>query len=47
MRVKRELYDEIAADAGGDWKALREQLGAGMLVDINRLLVETEAPAAG
>ena len=47
MRVKRELYDEIAADAGGDWKALREQLGAGMLVDMNRLLVETEAPVAG
>lgn len=38
VRVKRALYDEIVADEGGDWKALRQQLG-GMFVDLGRLLV--------
>ncbi|MGZ5130280.1 MAG: CpXC domain-containing protein [Caldimonas sp.] len=41
VRASRKLYDEIAADEGGEWKPLRGQLG-GMLVDLERLLV---APA--
>ncbi|MGZ5241058.1 MAG: hypothetical protein ACXWCN_13120, partial [Caldimonas sp.] len=41
VRANRKLYDEIAADEGGEWKPLRGQLG-GMLVDLERLLV---APA--
>ena len=45
MHASRKLYDQIAADDGGDWAALREQLSAGMFVDLNRLLVEAE-PAA-
>ena len=45
MHVSRKLYDQIAADEGGDWAELRAQLDAGMFVDLNRLLVEAE-PAA-
>ena len=42
MHASRKLYEQIAADEGGDWAPLREQLGAGMFVDLARLLVETE-----
>jgi hypothetical protein len=45
VRVKRALYDEIAADDGGDWLPLRKQLG-GMFVDVGRLLVVPEAAPA-
>lgn len=40
IRASRKLYDEIAADEGGEWKPLREQLG-GMFVDLERLLLAT------
>ena len=42
MHASRQLYDQIAADEGGDWAPLREQLAAGMFVDLNRLLVASE-----
>ena len=46
IRAGRALYDEIAADASGDWAPLRAQL-AGMYVDLGRLLVvPAEAPLA-
>jgi hypothetical protein len=38
LRVPRSMYDEIAADAT-DWQALRDELSAGLFVDMNRLLV--------
>ena len=40
LRVPRSMYDEIAADSAG-WQALREELSAGLFVDMNRLLVST------
>jgi CpXC protein len=46
LRIRRALYDELAADADGDWAALRAQLGAGPFVDLNRLLVVTVPAAA-
>jgi hypothetical protein len=46
VNVPRSLYDEIAADAAGGWKALRKELASGAFVDIHRLLVEpAEEPA--
>jgi len=45
LRVPRALLDEI--DAEPDWAVLREQLSAGMFVDMLRLIVEpTPATAA-
>ena len=41
LRVPRELYDGIAADAEG-WGALRAELDANYFVDLSRLLSETE-----
>ena len=38
LKVPRKLYDDIAADEQG-WHALREELSAGLFVDMNRLLV--------
>jgi hypothetical protein len=45
MRASRQLYAEIAADAGGEWQRLREQLG-GMFVDLERLFIASEAAPA-
>jgi hypothetical protein len=39
LHIRRAAYDEIAADADGDWAALRGQIGAGAFVDLNRLLL--------
>jgi hypothetical protein len=45
LRVPRALCDDIAADPAG-WQALRDDLSAGLFVDMNRLLVASaEAPA--
>ena len=45
LSVERAAYDEIAADAGGDWAELRADLGSGAAyVDMNRLII-TAAPA--
>jgi endogenous inhibitor of DNA gyrase (YacG/DUF329 family) len=38
LKVPRKLYDDIIADEPG-WHALREELSAGLFVDMNRLLV--------
>lgn len=47
VRVSRRLYDEIAADAGGEWSALRGELTRGLFVDLSRLLLGSgEAEAA-
>ncbi len=40
LRVPRSLYDEIAADTT-DWQALRDELSAGLFVDMNRQLLPT------
>jgi hypothetical protein len=42
MRVKRALYDQIAADEDGAWADLRADISAGYFVDLNRLTI---APA--
>lgn len=42
MQVERSLYDQIAADEAGDWGELRDEIGAGYFVDINRMLIEPE-----
>jgi CpXC motif protein len=51
MRVARSLYDQIAADADGAWEDLRDELSAGLFVDVNRLLmaesVDESAARAG
>jgi hypothetical protein len=39
LRVARAVYDEIAADEGGDWADARASLDAGLFVDLNRLLI--------
>jgi hypothetical protein len=39
IRVKRSLYDLIAADEAGDWSALRSDFTEGMFVDLNRLTI--------
>jgi hypothetical protein len=41
LRVPMALYNEIAAN-DTDWKPLREQLSAGLYVDIQRLLLVEE-----
>jgi hypothetical protein len=46
LRVRRPAYDEIAADADGEWAALRAQIGAGAFVDLYRLLVAPADAAA-
>ena len=38
LKAPRKLYDDIAANQEG-WQALREELSAGLFVDMNRLLV--------
>jgi CpXC protein len=47
IRVPRSLLDEINADP--EWQPLRDQLGAGLFVDMLRLIIEPMAttPAAG
>lgn len=45
IKVKRGLYDEIAADEGDAWAPLRSRLD-GLFVDMNRLLVVPAAAAA-
>ncbi|MCE9603730.1 MAG: CpXC domain-containing protein [Planctomycetia bacterium] len=42
MQVPRSLYDEITADVEG-WGALRSQFDGALYVDMNRLLIETDA----
>lgn len=37
--LDRSVYDEIAADADGDWGELREGVTAGWWVDLNRLML--------
>lgn len=39
MRVARTVYDQIAADKEGAWEELREEVSAGLFVDLNRLLL--------
>jgi hypothetical protein len=39
VRVKRALYEQIAADEDGAWAPLRAELSEGSFVDMNRLLV--------
>jgi hypothetical protein len=39
LQVERSLYDEIAADADGDWAALRIDLARSTYVDLNRLMM--------
>ena len=46
MKVARSLYDQIAADADGDWEELREEVSAGYFVDINRLMMAPASSAA-
>jgi hypothetical protein len=41
LKVRRALYDEIAADADGEWAPLRTEMSAGSFVDMNRMLVVT------
>jgi hypothetical protein len=46
LRVPKEVCDAIAADPAG-WQALRDEIAAGLFVDMNRLLVaaaETHVP---
>jgi endogenous inhibitor of DNA gyrase (YacG/DUF329 family) len=38
LKVPRQLYDDIAANEEG-WRSLREELSAGLFVDMNRLMV--------
>ena len=45
MRVARSLYDQIAADADGAWEELRDELTAGLFVDLNRLMLPVAEPA--
>src|SRR5262249_49312311 len=37
LRVPRKLYDDVAANEEG-WRALRQELSAGLFVDMNRLI---------
>lgn len=39
LSVAREMYDEIAGDPQDDWAELRSDLGSGLHVDLNRLLL--------
>jgi hypothetical protein len=39
LKVQRALYDQIAADADGEWAPLRAEMSAGSFVDMNRMLV--------
>ncbi len=43
LSVARSLYEDIAADADGAWAPLRESVGAGLYVDINRWLLPQPA----
>ena len=45
LEVPWEVFAEIDTDTAA-WAALREQLSAGLYVDMNRLLVPAPAPAA-
>lgn len=45
IAVPRELYDGIAADRGPAWTEARAELGAGVFVDINRILVPADEAA--
>jgi hypothetical protein len=40
LKVPRQVYDDIAADDEG-WQSLRQELSAGLFVDMNRLLITT------
>ncbi|MBX3605417.1 MAG: CpXC domain-containing protein [Piscinibacter sp.] len=42
LEVPRQAFDDIAADASGAWAELRADLGEGLFVDVNRLLVPAE-----
>lgn len=41
LRVPRQLYHDIDQDRAG-WASLREELGQGLLVDYQRLMLESE-----
>jgi hypothetical protein len=41
--VPRSLHDEIAADAGDEWRAFRDNFTGALFIDLNRLLVKQEA----
>ena len=42
LRVRREIYFDVAANDEG-WHSLREELSAGLFVDMNGLLIATPA----
>ena len=42
LQVERSAYDEVAADANGEWAELRAELEGGLFVDMGRLTI---APA--
>ena len=44
LRLGRALYEEVAADADGDWDELKEDLANALFVDLNRLMIAGEAP---
>jgi hypothetical protein len=39
LRLQRGVYDEIRADANGDWADLRAGVDAGLFVDLNRMML--------
>jgi len=41
LEVERAAYDEIAADAGGDWAELRADFDGALFVDMGRLTIAT------
>ena len=41
LEVERAAYDEIAADAGGDWAELRAEFDGALFVDMGRLTIAT------
>jgi CpXC protein len=41
LEVERAAYDEIAADAGGDWADLRADFDGALFVDMGRLTIAT------
>jgi hypothetical protein len=45
LQVPRSLYDEIEADPEG-WQEVRSQLSEGMFVDLERLMIESNAAPA-
>jgi len=43
LRLSRALYEEVAADADGDWEELKEDFANALFVDLNRLMIAGEA----